>query len=222
MKKHKAILVLTISMIVYSKINAQVINWKNDQSKHVVNLNIGGDYGIVGGVGYAHKIESKHFLMWVNIDISTPFGKDILDDYKVKSGGQIRLLSFRKFQLGMSLQVVFRTIRMHYIESQNLGSELMLTGGYYTRKWFIAGEFGFDKADVTHIKHKDSYKLIYPEVKNGWYEVPTGGNFNYGIRTGISFSKNDLYLRAGMLKTQDFKSIPLLPFYGQLGYNYKF
>lgn len=222
MKKEKAILMLIISMVVYNKINAQVINWKNVKEKHIVNLNLGGDYGIVGGLSYAQKIESKYFPMWVNIDFSTPVGKDLLDDYKVKAGGQIRILSFRQFQIGTSLQVLFRTINMHLVKVRNLGGELVLTGGYYNPRWFIAGEVGFDKASLTHIEHKDSYELIYPEAKNGWYEVPTGGNFNFGIRTGVSFSKNDLYLKSGMLRTQDFKSMPLLPFYAQLGYNYRF
>ena len=28
-----------------------------------------------------------------------------------------------------------------------------VTAGYYQRKWFVAGEAGFDKAIVTHFKH---------------------------------------------------------------------
>lgn len=214
-------MILTVLMT-FSKAEAQVFNWESEQGKQIVNMNIGSEYGIVGAVSYAHKVESKRFPIWLNMSISTPVGKDLLDDYKVKAGGQIRLLSFRKFQLGTSLQILFRTINMHYMKARNLGGELGLTGGYYSNKWFIAGELGFDKASATYIEHKESYRQIHPEVKNGWYEVSTGGNFNYGICTGISLSKKDLYLKAGILKTQDFKSTPLLPIYAQLGYNYKF
>jgi hypothetical protein len=171
---------LMVSMLC-SEVKAQVINWESNQGKQIVNLNIGGDYGIVGGVGYSHKIEARQIPIWINIGLSTPVGKDILDDYKVKVGGEVRFLSFNKIQFTSNFQFVFRKINMEYIKANNFGNELALTGG--------------------------------------WYEASTGVNFNYGIRTGISFFKSDLFLKTGMLKSQDFNAILLLPFYAQLGYN---
>lgn len=224
MKTCKKIFLQTILIILYyCTANAQVINWRNDhQGNQIINLNAGGDYGIVGGIGYAYKLDIRQFPVWLSAGLSTPAGKIFFDDYKIQSGGQVRLFDFKKFQLSTDLQVIFRTINTDYIRAHNIGTEISVTGGYYMPRWFIAAGFGFDKAIATHIKHKDTYKQIYPEVKDGWYEVPTAGNFNYGIQTGISFGKNDLYLKAGMFRTQDFKSTPLLPFYAQLGYNFKF
>jgi hypothetical protein len=91
--------------------------------------------------------------------------------------------------------------------------------GYYKPKWFVAGEVGFDKAIVTYFKHSETFKeTIFTDVKDGWYEPSTGGNFLYGIQTGYSFNKSDITLNIGMVTTQDFKTTPLIPYYLMLGY----
>jgi hypothetical protein len=41
------------------------------------------------------------------------------------------------------------------------------------------------------------------------------------LQVGYSFKRNDLYLKAGQVITQDFKTKPFIPFYLQLGYNLK-
>ena len=46
--------------------------------------------------------------------------------------------------------------------------------------------------------------------------------FFIGLQTGFSFKKHDIYLTAGKIITQDFKTTPLIPFYTKLGYNMKF
>lgn len=83
------------------------------------------------------------------------------------------------------------------------------------KKWFIAGETGFDKAIVTHFKHTKSYKEICPNVQDGWYEPSTGGNVYYGFQFGFSIKESDISVRVGQVVTQDFKTRPTLPFYFQ-------
>lgn len=224
MNVYKKIAVLAASIsIYYNSAHAQVINWgSNYPGKQMANLNVGAEYGMVGGAAYAHRLNVGPFPVWANIGLSTPAGQIFLDDYKLKAGGQARLAGHHKFHLGAGLHFLFRTVHTPYIKAQNFGGELSVTGGYYTSKWFLAAELGFDKAAATHIKHDDHYRQAYPGVKDGWYEVPTGGNFNFGIQTGVSFGRNDLYLKAGMVRAQDLKSTPLLPMYAQLGYNFKF
>lgn len=224
MKACKKIIILTVlASLCYPMANAQVINWGNNYpGKHMANLNAGAEYGVVGGAAYACRLDAGPFPVWAGIGLSTPAGEVFLDDYKLKAGGQARLLSRHKFHLGAGIQFLFRTVNTPYIKARNLGGELSVTGGHYTSKWFLAAELGFDKAAATYIKHDDHYKQVYPGVKDGWYEVPTGGNFNFGIQTGVSFGRNDLYLKAGMLRAQDLTSAPLLPMYAQLGYNFKF
>ena len=59
-------------------------------------------------------------------------------------------------------------------------------------------------------------------MQDGWYEPATGGDFYYGLQGGFSMKKADITLKSGKILQQDFKSQPLLPFYGQLGLNFKF
>lgn len=91
--------------------------------------------------------------------------------------------------------------------------------------WFIAGEAGFDKAIVTHFKHfkhSESYKAVYPGVKDGWYEPASGGNFVYGLKGGFSGKNTDFYLQGGRIISQDLQTKPVLPVYIQLGLILKF
>ncbi len=58
-------------------------------------------------------------------------------------------------------------------------------------------------------------------VRDGWYEPSAGGNFYYGLQTGLSLGKMDVYLKAGKIVTEDFRSEPMIPFTVQLGFNIK-
>ncbi len=104
---------------------------------------------------------------------------------------------------------------------KSFGSDFSGTLGYYRTKWFLAGEVGFDKAIVTNLKHSQSYREIYPDVTDGWYSPPSGGNFYYGLQAGFSFKQHDIYVKAGKIITQDFKTEPRVPFFAQIGYNFR-
>lgn len=99
-----------------------------------------------------------------------------------------------------------------------MGADVSACIGYYRSGWFVAAETGFDKAIATRFKHSQEYHDNYPGVQDGWYKPFTGGNFYYGLQTGVSFGKQDIYLKAGKTITQDFKSKPQVPFFGQIGY----
>lgn len=66
------------------------------------------------------------------------------------------------------------------------------------------------------------YKDQFSNVVDGWNVSSAGGNFYYGLQAGVSFRKYDISLRGGKIITQDFKTSPLLPLYGQLGINLNF
>ena len=66
------------------------------------------------------------------------------------------------------------------------------------------------------------FREDFPQVKDGWYEPATGGNFHYGLQTGLSFAKSDITLKVGKVVQQDFETDPTMPLYLQLGYNRKF
>src|SRR5690606_25946338 len=105
------------------------------------------------------------------------------------------------------LDGIYRRFENPLVRLQNFGGEMKGSFGYYKKNWFVAGEVGFDKAIVTHFKHSDTLKENnYSDVKDGWYQPATGGNFLYGIQGGYSFKKSDITLNLGKVTTQDFKT----------------
>lgn len=216
----KYIILTIVAFSFLQTVNGQTINWKTiDQSKHIVNVGFGWDYSVAYSIGYAYKLNSKLPLV-LNLNFTTASGEALLDDFKTKIGGQIVLLNRSNFKGAITLNGIYRRYENDLVRLQNFGSEMKGTFGYYKSKWFFAAQVGFDKAIVTHFKHSNMYKeTIYRDVKDGWYEPATGGNFLYGIQTGYSFKKSDLTLDIGMLTTQDFKTTPLVPFHLMLAYN---
>jgi hypothetical protein len=201
---------------------SQTLNWaglKKDQ-KHISNINAGVEHGVIFGAGYGYQLKSRLPVV-LNAEYSFPGGQKLFDDFKTKIGGQVQFYKTGNFDFSAKFYGVFRRYESDFTRLLNFGTDLSATAGYYKSKWFVAGEAGFDKAIVTHFKHSDRYKAIYPLVKDGWYEPSTGGNFYYGLQTGYSFRKTDIYIKAGKIITQDFKTLPLIPFSFQLGINRK-
>ncbi|MGV7106992.1 hypothetical protein [Flavobacterium sp. U410] len=214
---------VTLVLIFYYCIgNTQVINWKNINQNNLLNAGLGLEYGSIYNIGYAHQINIGKLPLLLNAEISIPFGKKKFDDYKTKIGGIIRVIKINNINVGVKVQGIFRVYNNDFVRILNFGSDFSTTIGYYKPKWFVAAEAGFDKAIVSHFKHTDLYLSNFPDVVDGWYEPSTGGNFYYGLQTGYSFKKQDITLKIGKLITQDFDTTPMIPFYLQLGCNYKF
>lgn len=219
----KNFIALILSVFITQTVFSQTINWNriDKKQKNIFNINIGAEHGAVYGVGYGYKLKSALPII-INAEYSAPAGNVPLDDFKTKIGAQINWYRTGGFYVNTRVQGVFRRYQNEYARLLNFGSDMAATVGYYKKKWFVAGEAGFDKAIVTHFKHSDVYKQNFPGVKDGWYEPATGGNFYYGLQGGISFARQDLYIKIGKVVEQDFTTKPLLPFYGQLGLNIKF
>jgi hypothetical protein len=199
---------------------AQTVNWiALEDTKHIITAGIGWDYSVSYSLGYAYQLKTKVPIM-LNTNFSIPSGERLLDDFKTKIGGQILLLNKSNLKGSIALNGIYRRYENPLVKLQNFGSELKGTFGYYKPKWFVAGEVGFDKAIVTHFKHSEIFKeTIFAEVRDGWYEPSTGGNFQYGIQTGYSFNQSDISFNIGIVTTQDFKTTPLIPYYLMFGYN---
>jgi hypothetical protein len=212
MKNIVSSIVLAASLLTFSPRGlSQTINWRSfgENQKHLINVNAGLNYGTIIGVGYGY-----------NAEYSFPTGKNLFDDFKTKLGVQVRALALGNFLATVKVHGVFRRYQSDAVTLKNFGGEFAAVFGYYKPKWYAAGEFGFDKAIITHAKHSAYLKESFPELHDGWY-IPTGGNFFYGIQLGGSFKNNDLYLKAGRMVAQDFRTSPLLPFYAEIGINHR-
>lgn len=217
--KSKIIIILFFSFVLNSF--SQNINWRNltNEKTHIISINFGLDYGSTLGLGYGYQLNTKLPTV-LNAEFSIPFGEKSIDDFKTKIGGQIEIIHIGSFSTTLKAHSVFRRFENNLSRLLNFGSEFTAVSGYYKTNWYVAGEFGFDKAIVTHVKHSDLMKENNPNIKTGWY-IPSGGNYFYGIQSGYCFGNNDLSLRAGKVIEQDFKTNPFIPFYFQLGYNRK-
>jgi hypothetical protein len=201
---------------------SQTLNWTTlDSTKHILNTSYGLDYSVSYAVGYAYKLNTKLPIV-LQANFSMPAGENMVADIKTKIGGQVCLFNKSNFVGSISLFGIYRKHQTQLVQLQNFGSEFKGTFGYFRKRWFTAAELGFDKAIVTHFKHTEKYRNeIYTDVIDGWYEPATGGNFYYGLQTGYSFKKVDITLNAGKVISQDFKTPLLLPFYLNLGINYR-
>lgn len=220
MKNLKIITIFVILLSLQCVALSQDVNWASLQAKqrHIITLHAGVENGVVFGVRYGYQLKTKMPVI-LNAEYSFPAGKDLVNDFKTKLGAQIKLYKTGGFQFSAKVQGVFRRYENSLVRMVNFGSDMSGIVGFYKAKWFVAGEFGFDKAIVTSFKHTDRYREIFPGVKDGWYEPATGGNFYYGIQTGHSFKSNDVYLKVGQQIEEDFKTKPALPFYFQIGIN---
>ncbi|MCL1691393.1 hypothetical protein AB2S31_16175 [Elizabethkingia anophelis] len=223
MKNFRQYIILLLSGFTFIAIKSQTINWSSlsNTEKHILNANIGAEYGLIFGLGYGYKLNNLLFPIILGVEFSIPSGNNLFDDFKVKTGGNIRWLKIENIQLSTKLHSIFRRFENENVALTNFGLEMSGSIGYYRPHWFTIIEAGFDKAIVTHFKHSTRYQEIYPEVKNGWYEPATGGNFYYNLQGGYSFSNQDIYLKIGNIISQDFKTKPQLPYLLQIGYNYK-
>lgn len=218
----KTLYITLVIVCLASNANAQTFNWHTLQKeqRHIISVKTAADYAFTYGVGYGYQLSSKLPIV-LNGSFSFPSGNILPDDFKTKIGSKINWYQSGNFYFSSHMQAVFRRYENSYARLLNFGAVISTTAGYYKPHWFVAAEAGFDKAIVTHFKHSEVYKANFPAVKDGWYEPSTGGNFAFGMQAGYSITKADVYLRAGKLIEQDFQTLPSLPFYAELGLNFK-
>lgn len=222
MKKINILVLFLILTFHFIPTSAQTLNWNSlDSSKHIVNANFGLDYSVSYGFGYGYKLNTKLPIV-LNANFSMPSGEQVFDDFKTKIGGQVCLLNKSNFAGSVSIFGIYRKYHTNLVRLQNFGSDIKGTIGFYKPRWLVAAEFGFDKATVTHFKHSQKFRdEIYADILDGWHEPATGGNLYYGLQAGCSIKRADITLNFGRVISQDFKTSPFLPYYLNLGYNFR-
>lgn len=218
----KKIIITAVIIALSQSMMAQQVNWRSLKSnqQHIINVNIGLDYGATLGIEYGRKLPIK-FPVIATIGYSSPAGEEMFDDFKTRLGAQAEVLKIGNFSTTVKAHSIFRRYQNESVRMINFGSEFLAVAGYYKAKWYVAGEFGFDKAITTQVKHSKWMHENNPNIQDAWY-LPTGGNFIYGIQSGFSFASNDLTLKLGKVVNQDLNSKPMIPFYVQFGFNKRF
>jgi hypothetical protein len=107
--------------------------------------------------------------------------------------------------------IVLRRYESSASRVYNVGLAAQTAVGVYRPKWFAAVAGNYDRAVASHIRHS-KLKEYYPDIRDGWYGS-TGGNFKFGVKTGVNFKTVGIALNAGKVYGQNFKNNPTLPFY---------
>ena len=217
----KIIISILATILSFYSINAQNINWQSidKEQKDIAYLNLGYEFGMTTQIGYGRKIETFRPIL-LTADYSMPMGNDLVDDFKVRIGSQISIFEKNNFIASAKIYGIFRRHQTTLVRMASFGSEMAGIIGYYKPRWHIAGELGFDKSIVTHLKHSDIMRDNFPDITDGWF-IPSGGHFYYGFQGSKTIGNNfDLSLRIGMTNAQFDDKNALLPYYAQFGLIY--
>jgi len=217
----KIILLLGVGLPFQTTIEAQVYNFAN-LKKNIIHTSFGVDFGFTTNVGYAQFFHLMDRKIALGIDLSIPTGRTLFDDYKIKLGSQFEIYNFHNFKALGRFYGNYRRVDNGGYLANSFGADIAMLFGYYSQKWHLAGELGFDKAIITHLRHDAWYIEQYRMAQTGWYHT-TAGHLFIGLQTGYSMQKLplDWRFKMGIYKTQSWKN-STLPFYGSLGINYKF
>ena len=203
--------ITVLAVLITQVLPAQQINFNGlNDARHVVGTHIGVDYGTYFGLSYGYVLNG-YVPMVIGTELTLPFGDDITDDWKWKTG--VEAILWRQGPLSLTLKpsIVIRRYESTLVRMYNFGTDLALTFGYTKPRWGAVALAGFDKAVVTHLKH-GILRDYYPEIKDGWY-FPTGGNFRFGARVHYSVGKWTAFVMAGKHFGQDFEDNPTMPFF---------
>ncbi len=181
-----------------------------------VYTTFGLDPAFVGSVGYARVIPVMNhgFQLTTEAGVATS-GMD-MRDYRARLGAQTSLMHWRSVHLTGSATFITRGTENSIYRAFNFGADLTGAVGVYRRRWFAAGEFGKDKAIITHVTNSDWYrKNFYADAKDGWY-LDAGGTYHYGVAGGIVVGRAELAARAGWSRTEKFHDV-MPPLYVSAG-----
>jgi len=190
-------------------------------ARNQVYTTFGLDPAVVASVGYGRVVPlfGREWQLGVEGGVVAPDYDT--RDFRARMQVRTTLLRWRSLRLVGSAAFITRGTENSIYRAFNFGADFTGAAGVYRRSWFLAGEFGFDKAVITHIAHSDWYRThVYPEAKDGWY-LNAGGTFRYGAAAGVAIGPAELAVRAGWLRTEDFNDL-LPPMYAGLGVGVRF
>jgi hypothetical protein len=214
-------LIVALSATLSTRATAQWNAARFDTDRNRVYTTFGLDPALVTTVGYARVTRPFGHPVQLSIDAGLAAAHIDTRDFRARLGAQSTIVRAGAIRLTGSATFITRGTENAIYRALDFGAAFSGTLGVYRRGWYAAGEFGFDKAIITHLTHTDWYRRnFYPDAKDGWY-LDAGGVFNYGLATGLNLGRMELGLRAGWRRTENFKQL-LTPVYGTLGVGYAF
>jgi len=198
---------------------ANVARYGTDRNR--VYVSFGLDPAWVVSLGYGRVVP----LLGHDVELISEVGVAAahLDthDFRARVGVQTSLVRWRSVNLTGAATFIARGTENSIYRGFNFGSDFTGTLGVYRHGWFAAGEFGFDKAIITHLSQSDWYRrYFYPGAKDGWY-LDDGGTFHYGVAGGFALGRAALVGRVGWRRTEHFDQV-MPPMYASGGVGFGF
>lgn len=213
--KTRNVLLILISAFVHCSLLAQEVNFRGlNNTKHLVGVQSGVDYGSYYGVSYGYVWRNKLTPIVIGTEFNVPFGSNLVDDWKSRTNLQAELFNYKGWSANARLSSIFRRYNSDLATMLNVGSDFTLSLGYARPKWSVMGFANFDKPIVTKIENK-LLKEYYPEIKDGWYDE-SGGNYKFGIRGQVSYKSWNTFVTVGKHFGKNFEDNPTLPFFAEV------
>lgn len=206
--------VLTTALATESAAQWNVARFGSEPNR--VYTTFGLDPAFVGSMGYGRvvNLNTHHFLLSGDLGVVT----NSMDarDFRARVGMQTSVLRWRSVHLTGTFTAIARGTENSIYKGFNWGADVTGALGVYRPAWFAAGEFGRDKAIITHVTHSDWYRdNFYPDAKDGWY-LDGGGTYHYGVSSGVSLGRTEVVGRAGWVRTEKMNDV-MVPMYVSLG-----
>ena len=210
-----------LSALVASDAAAQWNVARYETSRNRVYTVVGLDPAVVGATGYGRVVTVRGHHFQITADAGVAGARMDAHDFRARVGTQTSLAHWRSVHVAGSATFLTRGTENSVYQGINFGADITGSLGVYRHRWFAAGEFGKDKAIVTHVKHSDWYRTYhYADAKDGWY-IDAGGTYHYGLASGVALGKMELAGRLGWQRTERFNELTP-PVYANVGVGFGF
>ena len=187
-----------------------------DAEPNRVYTTFGLDPAFVTSLGYGRAVSIGGHAFQLTGDLGVATARMDARDFRLRMGVQSSVALWRSLRITGSAAAITRGTENSIYRGYDFGADVTGALGFYRPGWFVAGEFGKDKAVITHVEHTDWYRdHYYPDAEDGWY-LDAGGTFHYGLAGGVTLGRAELAGRFGFLRTEDFNPMTP-PLFGSLG-----
>jgi len=184
-------------------------------TRNQVYTTFGLDPALVGSVGYARVVPWVG-REWQLGEVGVVGAEFDTRDFRARLQARTTVVRWRSVRLVGSAAFITRGTENSIYRALSFGADVTGALGVYRRRWFVAGEFGRDKAIITHLTHSDWYRQkFYRDAKDGWY-LDAGGTYHYGVVSSVAIGRTEIGVRAGWQRTEDFNDM-VPPMYASVG-----
>lgn len=212
---------LVLATFTVGELSAQWNIARTDGPRNFAYASFGMDPALIASAGYVRTVPVFGHAFELGGEAGIVAAGWDARDFRARAQVRTSLLHLGLFRIVGSAAFVARGTENTLHRAFNFGSDFTGNAGLYSRGWFLAGEFGFDKAIITHLTHTDWYRRnVYAGAKDGWY-LTGGGTFHYGVTAGMAIGPAEIAVRAGLLRTEDFNEL-VSPIYTSATVGFRF